>query len=58
MKAPLISKFVAEDTMEADISGSSKAQEFIDTFENPMKMFFESLVAWFLMNYEFVMVKL
>jgi hypothetical protein len=45
IKAPLINKSVALETMLCDISWSSKVHEEIETLEKPMKMFLDNLSA-------------
>jgi hypothetical protein len=45
-----MNKSVEIDTMLCDMSWSSKVQEAIETFENPMKIFFDNFEARFLMN--------
>jgi hypothetical protein len=40
-----MNKSVAIETMLCDMSWSSKVQEAIDTFENPIKMFFDNFEA-------------
>ena len=45
IKAPFVSKSVLEETILYDISWSSKVHEAIDTFEKPIKMFFDNFTA-------------